>query len=152
MKRNAVYLFLCLAVIVLTDISTGFCTDAVKWYSYDEGMAMGKTQNKKVFLNFYADWCGYCRKMDSETFKDPQIVSILNKNFVPIKVNADKDTKLSSRYKVRGLPYNCFISESGEEISNYPGYVPADNLLPMLRFIQTDSYQKMSFKDFMKVK
>lgn len=151
MNRIFACFLLSLAVLTTTFPSNSFCAETIKWYSYDEGMSLGKSQHKKIFINFFADWCGYCVKMDKSTFVDPEVVSYLNKNFIAIKVNSEKQESLASRYKVRGLPSNWFVSDSGEQIGNYPGYIPADNLLPILKYIQTDSYKQMAFKDFMKV-
>ena len=152
MNRMFVFFLLSLTVLMTTFPSKGFSAETIKWYSYNEGMTLGKSQHKKIFINFFAEWCGYCTKMDKGTFVDPEIVSYLNKNFISIKVDSDRENALASRYKVRGLPSNWFVSETGDQISNYPGYIPVDNLLPILKFIQTDSYKQMAFKDFMKVK
>lgn len=124
--------------------------DRIKWYSYDEGMALGKREGKKVFLHFYANWCAYCVKMAIKTFNDPLVVNYLNKNFISIRVNADREKKLVRDYSVRGLPSNWFIGENGEKISNRPGYIPPEMLVNMLKYIQTDSYKKMTFKKFIK--
>ena len=152
MNRNHILLSLCLFVLLAAFPAAALSADTIKWYSYDEGMALGKSQQKKVFINFYADWCGYCAKMDKETFTDPLVVSFLNKNFIPIKVNSDRENAVSARYKIRGLPSTWFFSENGEQIGSQPGYLPADNLLPILKFIQTNSYKEMAFKDFLKNK
>ncbi len=123
---------------------------AVKWYSYTDGMAVGKEKKKKVFLSFYADWCGYCKQMDKTTFADKSVVSYMNENFVPIRVNADREINLTSTYNVRGLPASWFLSENGEEIGSQPGYIPPDTMLPLLKYIHSDNYKKMSFDKFMK--
>ncbi len=152
MNRIFVFFLLTIAVLMTTFPSEGFSAETIKWHSYDEGMSLGKSQHKKVFIHFFADWCTYCTKMEKETFVAPEIVSYLNKNFISIKVDSDRENALAAKYKVRGLPSNWFVSETGDQISNYPGYIPADNLLPVLKFIQTDSYKQMTFKDFMKIK
>lgn len=152
MNRIFVFFVLSLTVMTTTFPSQSVSAETIKWYSYDEGMSLGKSQHKKIFINFFAEWCGYCVKMDKSTFVDPEIVSYLNKNFIAIKVDSDRQSAVASRYKVRGLPSSWFVSDNGEQIGNYPGYIPADNLLPILKFIHTDSYKQMAFKDFMKVK
>jgi len=80
------------------------------------------------------------------------VIAYLNKNFVSIKVNADKNLGLVSEYNVQGLPGNWFITEKNEVIGNQPGYLPADTLLPLLRYVYTDSYQKMSYRKFLEKK
>ncbi len=44
--------------------------DQIKWYSYEEGTALGMSENKKLFISFYADWCKFCKTMDQQTFQD----------------------------------------------------------------------------------
>jgi len=152
MNRIVVCFLMSLTFLISVFPSRCLSDETIKWYSYEEGVTLGKSQHKKIFINFFADWCGYCKKMDKGTFIDPEIVSYLNKNFIAIKVNSDKETALASKYKVRGLPSNWFVSETGDQIGNYPGYIPADSLMPILKYIQTDSYKQMAFKEFMKVK
>ncbi len=122
---------------------------AIQWIPYDQGLKTGKATHRKVFLNFYADWCGYCKKMDAETFKDPEVAQYLEENFVSIRVNSEKDADLARSYFVRGLPSSWFIDENGDKISDLPGFVPPDMFLTILKYIHSDSYQEMTFKEFM---
>lgn len=120
----------------------------IQWLSYAEGRQRGEVQNKKVFLVFNADWCRYCVQMEKETFRDPTVIAYVNRNFVPISVNSDKQQDIAAKYNVRGLPSTWFISEDGEKIGNRPGYIASDEMLKILKYIGTNSYQSMSFKDF----
>lgn len=114
----------------------------IEWHSYDDGMARGKFENKKVFLHFTAEWCSYCRVMERQTFKDPVIISSLNENFIPIKVDVDNEIETSSLYRVMGLPYTIFIAEDGEIIGRRPGYIPPDILKLILDSILTERSQQ----------
>ncbi len=122
----------------------------IKWYSYAKGIAAGKAEDKKIFLHFYADWCGYCKIMKNKTFKDTSVVAYLNKNFISIKVNSDREKALAQKYRVRGLPTNWFLKETDEKIASRPGYIPPSEMILYLKFIHTDSYQKMTLKNFSK--
>ena len=124
----------------------------VKWYNYEEGLTLGKKDSKKIFLYFWADWCTFCEKMEKETLSKPEISTYLNENFISVKVNSDKEQAIFAKYFSRGVPNSWFIDESGGKISNLPGYVPSKMFLPILKYIQTDSYKEMSFKDFSKTK
>jgi len=123
-----------------------FSSDNIKWHSYKEGMESGKKKQKKVFLYFYSDSCGYCEEMEKVTFKDISVIDILDKNFISVKVNVDKERKTAADYHVRGVPSNWFIKENGETISNLPRYVPPEIFSVVLNYIYTDSYKSMSFK------
>lgn len=121
----------------------------IQWSSYTEGRQRGEAENKKVFLVFNADWCRYCLQMEKETFQDPTVIAYVNRNFIPISVNSDKEQKIAAKYNVRGLPSTWFISENGDRIGNRPGYIASDEMLKILKYIGTDSYLSMSFKAFM---
>ena len=69
---------------------------------------------------------------------------------MPIKVNSDREQSIARKYNVRGLPSTWFLSENGDRIGNRPGYIPADEMLQVLKFIGTDSYRSMSFQAFVK--
>jgi thioredoxin-related protein len=107
----------------------------IQWHSYDEGMARSKFEKKKVFLHFAAEWCYYCGVMEKETFTDQAIISSLNENFIPIKVDFDRETKTSEFYRVRGLPDTIFIAENGQIIGRRPGYIPPKVLKRILKSI-----------------
>ncbi|MDQ1331527.1 MAG: hypothetical protein QG578_1795 [Thermodesulfobacteriota bacterium] len=127
-----------------------FSSDKIKWHSYKEGIESGKMNKKKVFLYFYSDSCGYCEDMEKVTFKDVSVIETLDKNFISVKVNADKEKKTASSYNVRGLPGNWFIGEKGETISNRPGYIPPGMFHIILKYIHTDSYKSISFNSYIK--
>ncbi len=91
-------------------------------------MARGKFEKKKIFLHFTAAWCFYCRVMEKEVFNDPAIVSSLNENFVPIKVDYDSETDTASFYRVQGLPDTVFLAEDGQIIGRSSGYIPLAQL------------------------
>ncbi len=88
----------------------------MQWFSYAEGRQRGEAENKKVFLVFNADWCRYCLQMEKETFQNPTVIAYVNRNFVPISVNSDKEQDIAAKYSVEGLPSTWFISESGDNI------------------------------------
>lgn len=110
-------------------------SEVINWRSYEEGMVVSKVEKKKVFLHFYADWCGFCRKMAQDTFQDSSVVAFLNKNFIPVRVNTDKEQQKAANYGVVGLPFTVFLTDRGEPIISLPGYIPADTMLLMLKEI-----------------
>lgn len=134
--------------LILFGFSTTDASDKINWYSYDEGLALAKQEGKKMFVHFYANWCAYCKKMENETLKNSAVIDSLNQDFIPVRVNSDKDRDLARKFYIRGLPSTWFVSETGEKISSLPGYISAKMLLNALKFIHTDSYKAMSFKDF----
>jgi thioredoxin-related protein len=105
----------------------------VRWLSFEEGLARGKSEGKIVFVHFWADWCGYCHTMDKETFHNPAVMSLLNEKFIAVKVDTEREQKLASLFRIRGLPDNWFFSKSGDVLGHRPGYVPVETFIKILR-------------------
>lgn len=139
MKRkiySLIILVLIFSVFLFINVSASSTRlKEIQWHSYDDGMARSKFEKKRVFLHFTAEWCYYCGVMEKETFNDPAIISSLNENFIPIKVDYDKETKTSDYYSVRGLPDTIFIAENGQIIGRRPGYIPPEVLKRILKSI-----------------
>jgi len=123
---------------------------AIGWKGYTPGMAMAGKGSKPIFLYFHAPWCTYCTKLKQTTFKDKKILAYLEKNFVSIQVDTDKNQALSNEWKVKGLPTLWFLEPDGTKINSIPGYLDAAHLLLVLKYIHTKNYDKMSFQEFMK--
>ena len=128
------------ALFIALSLPMGFLGDTaavevINWRSYEEGLVVGKAEKKKVFLHFYADWCVYCGKMAKETFQDPAVISYLNNNFIPVRVDTDQEPATAGQYGVTGLPSTWFLTEMGEAIGTVPGFIPPDALLSMLKEI-----------------
>lgn len=125
-------------------------TAAINWLGFDAAQKQGNPVNKKYFIYFFSDHCGYCRKLEQKAFSDSDIIRYINENFVPVRVNTDKELKLAQRYRVQGVPDLRFLSPEGEAIARWPGYTEPDYLLALLKFVHTDSYKKMHFREFLK--
>ncbi len=119
------------------DLSTA--ADRIDWHSYDAGMSRSKFEKKKVFLYFYAEWCAYCRDMDVKTFKDPAVIGVLNRNFIPIRVDSDREQAAAALFRVKGLPDSWFLAEGGDIIGHRPGFIPADQLMKILDIVLSGS-------------
>jgi thioredoxin-related protein len=111
--------------------------DKIDWHSYESGLARGKFEKKKVFLYFHAEWCTYCVEMDRTTFKDPAVIAALNRNFIPIRVDSERETAPAALFRVKGLPDSWFLAESGEVIGHRPGFIPAEQLMKILNAVMT---------------
>jgi len=130
--------YLSCALLIAFFLSVGFYGDTsavetINWRSYEEGLMVSKAEKKKVFLHFYADWCIFCGKMAKETFQNPEVVSYLNNNFIPVRVDTDKKPATAMKYGVTGLPSTWFLTEMGEAIGSVPGFIPPETLLAMLK-------------------
>jgi thioredoxin-related protein len=122
-------------ILVLWIAGVAPASQSINWRSYEEGMVLGKIEKKKVFLHFYADWCGFCNKMAKDTFQYTDVITYLNENFISVRVNTDREQETAAGYGVMGLPTTIFLTEGGEPILSVPGYIGPETLLPMLKEI-----------------
>ena len=143
---------LCGLVVPLASQSRAEPAATIAWQDYESAQKASQGQSRKFLLYFYTDWCGYCRKLDKETFSDKAVADYINNNFIPVRINSEKMPKVAGRYSVSGVPDLRFVSAKGEDIARWPGYIEASKFLPMLKYIHTDSYQTMSYGDFIKEK
>ena len=122
--------------LVICFSSAIYASDSIKWYAYEEGKVLAKVEKKKVFLHFYADWCGFCLKMAKETFQNAAVLSDLNNNFIAIRVDFDKEPETANKYGVMGLPSSWFLTTMGQPIISIPGYISPEALLSMLKQVK----------------
>ena len=90
-----------------------------------------KKENKMVFMDVYAVWCGPCKIMDKTTFSDVSVATKFNKEFIAYKVNADDvdGRAIVQKYRVSAYPTYLFFSPEGELINRLEGVFPAKLLM-----------------------
>ncbi|TNE61972.1 MAG: DUF255 domain-containing protein [Bacteroidetes bacterium] len=170
-----------LPVIVLTGISwcllTAFHpvsrpeTPALKWYTWEEAAALQKTNPKKIFVDVYTDWCGWCKRMDRSTFADEKVASYLAEHFYPVKLNAEQKADIQFNGETfkyvsggngrgihtlayalldgkMGYPSMVYLNEKYERIMISPGYKEVPDMLKELRFAAEDKYQSTDWESF----
>ncbi|HOY72828.1 MAG TPA: DUF255 domain-containing protein, partial [Tenuifilaceae bacterium] len=72
----------------------------VKWYTLEEALKLNTSEPRKIFIDVYTDWCGWCKKMDSNTFNNPLIASYLTKDFYAVKVKAEGKNEITYKGQV----------------------------------------------------
>jgi thioredoxin-related protein len=82
--------------------------------------------------------------MEKETFVDNDVTRFLNENFIPVRLNSDKEQELSKKYSVRGLPTSLFLSETGETIGSQPGYLGPKDFMTVLKFVHEEKFKNGS--------
>ena len=99
-------------------------------------LSHARGQGKKVVMvDFYTDWCGWCRKLDETTYADPAVQSTL-KQMVTVKLDAERDGHADAEhYGVEGFPTVLFLDARGVEVARIPGYLPPGEFLDQLNEI-----------------
>lgn len=67
----------------------------INWLTLEEADSLYKIQKRPIFIDVFTDWCGWCKRMDATTFKDPNIAAYLNTNFYSVKLNAETNETIT---------------------------------------------------------
>lgn len=142
----------------------GAASAEVIWLNYEDGLKKAKAENKNIFIDFYTNWCGWCKRLDKDVYSDSAVRIVLTKHFITVKTNAESprrftledgkeytDASLAREvYRVQGYPALWFLTATGEQLTYVPGYVPKDKFINILNFIHTKAYQTKKFDEYEK--
>ncbi|MBL7775322.1 MAG: DUF255 domain-containing protein [Saprospiraceae bacterium] len=142
----------------------------VEWLSLEEAMEKLKTVKRKVFVDVFTDWCGWCKRMDESTFADPQVAQYLNDNYYAVRLNAEQQQDIVFNNKTyhfrrngaRGyhelaaellnnrlsFPTVVFLDENLRTIQPIPGYLEASKLETILHYFGTDSHKTTPWETY----
>lgn len=103
------------------------------YHSFSEGLAKAKETGKPIFLDAYAQWCGPCKWMAAKTFTKETVGEFYNKNFINVKLDAEKGEGLdfSRKYGIRAFPSLFFITPEGKVISKSEGALDEKQILKL---------------------
>jgi len=144
--------------------------NGIQWLSFEEAQAKMKENPKKVFIDIYTDWCGWCKVMDKKTFSNQKVINYINENFYAIHFDAEtadsilfKDKKYGriEKSKVNALaaelmqnelsyPTTIFFDELFVNPMPLPGYLDVPTIEMMLTYIATNQHKTVRFDKFKK--
>jgi thioredoxin-related protein len=129
---------------------------------FEESLKIAKEQNKKVIVDVYTDWCGWCHKMDRDAYSNKDIKEMILNDFVLIKLDAESTNKinyngksytgeeLAAKFQASGYPTTVFLSSDGNVIefnydkykmNNLPGYYNAKEFKKVLEYIRDEKFK-----------
>ena len=128
-----IFLFSALFSAFLSCDKNNNTKDGIKFEkdNWENTLAKAKVENKIVFVDAYTTWCGPCKKMDAKTFPDKKVGDFYNKNFINIKVDAEKGDGLgiAEKYKVNSYPTLFFVNSDAELVHSSVGLKNPEELI-----------------------
>lgn len=144
----------------------------VNWLTWEEAIKKNDTVPKKIFMDIYTNWCGWCTKMDNSTFKDAKVVEYLNEKFHCVKFDAESKKEIvfkghTFKYTKTGrrgyhelaislldskmsFPSFVLLNKEVQRINILPGYRTADEILIILKYIGEDYFKTMTYDEYLK--
>lgn len=144
----------------------------IKWMSMNEALAAQKKEPKKILMDAYTSWCGPCKMMDQKTFTNKHVVAYINKNYYPVKFDAEgteeityKDFKYTNpnydpdrkgrnyqhffadALKITGYPSLVFFDEQSNVIAPIMGYKTPEQLEIYLKMVAQNDYKDLTSQE-----
>jgi uncharacterized protein YyaL (SSP411 family) len=162
-----------ITITVNSQRATTSANSSVKWYTIQEAEKLFKQTPRPIFIDTYTDWCGWCKKMDKETFTNSVISDILNNKFYPVKFDAEgkesinflgqtfiNDGKSGNAHQLAvallqgrlSYPTVVFLTQKNSEVavSPVPGFKVAKEMEVLLNFFADKTYESNNWEDFQK--
>lgn len=144
----------------------------VNWMSLEEALEKSKTEKRKIFVDVYTDWCGWCKRMTDSTFTDPFVAQYINDHYYPVKFNAEQQQDIvfkdkTYRFKRNGArgthelaiewlnnrlsyPTVVFLDENFGVIQPIPGFLDPAKMEAILNYFGTNSHYTTPWETYEK--
>lgn len=151
--------------------STASVPAKIEWLSWEQAVAKMEKQPRKIMVDAYTDWCGWCKRMDATTMVDPAIAQIINEKFYAVKLDGEHKADITFRgrtYKFVPVPNQrgyhelpaelmggkmsyptlVFLDENYGIIQPLAGFQDARTLEPILAYFGSDSYKSITWTTY----
>lgn len=145
-------------------------TAEIKWMTLKEAQEAQKKEPRKIVVDVYTGWCGWCKRMDATTFTNPEIVKYVGEKFYAVKFDAETQELIhfnnkDYKYVTQGsrgynewaaemlngqlsYPTTVYFDEQLNEIFPVPGYQDPKTFETVINFVASDSYKTLKFEEY----
>jgi thioredoxin-related protein len=147
--------------ILLSSCSSGQQGDRdFEYFTMAKAQKLAESNDKKIIVDVYTDWCTYCKQLENEVYPDDRIGQVVNEYFYVVRINAESDEelvyngrkiKMSEFAQLLGVstyPSTVFIDKTGTTIGQQSGYMEVDVFEKLLAFVGSSAYRTMQFDEF----
>lgn len=144
----------------------------VQWMTWEQASQLAATEEnpKKIFIDVYTDWCGWCKKMDKDTFQNEEVAAYMTENFYMVKLDGEGKEPINFKGKTfkyvpsgrRGYhelalallqgrlsyPTVVFLDENFNMLSPVPGYQKPEPFLNIARYFGDNIYLRKDWKTY----
>lgn len=144
----------------------------VQWLTFEQAVELNKTKPKKIAIDVFTEWCGWCKRMDATTFQDEQVMKYLAENFYCVKLDAEQKADLNFNGQTfkyvlpegqkrgintfayslldgkLGYPTIVYLNEKFERIMISPGYKEVPDMMKELRFAADEIWKIKTWEDY----
>ena len=168
-------------ILILSILCSLFYTQIhaqqIEWKTIEQAAKTDSKSNAKLyFVDFYTTWCGWCKRMDRETFNDPVVAKILNTYYLPVKFNAEGSSEFSwlgTKYSniatapgarpathsfakavlgvQIGFPSFVIFNSDQTKLTIIQGYQSADDFIVVLWYFASGDYNRYAFEKYQKI-
>ncbi len=113
-----------LILIPLANATDSTTENGINWYTWsNEAFEAAEKENKLVLLDIGAEWCQFCAKMKAVTYKDPEVIKIIQDNYIAIYADIDDSEDVNMLYGKFGVLGTIILSPDRDELTKKLGYI-----------------------------
>ncbi len=108
---------------------------SIQWQGWsNKAFAEAKAKKLRVLVYVKADWCRFCQLMNAVTFRDAEVIQVINAGYVPVRLDVEKDADVLQQYQITGFPTVVIFNANKQIIKQFTGFTSPGEVVKILTF------------------